>query len=1214
MSERASDWDGSRPPAETGVGPSAPLPPIPGHSTPPLPLPEEAVTTAPQPLDFVLGEGVGQADDSPTIISRSVRKPGDAAANSVRGKVLAHFELLEPIGVGGMAAVIRAHDKQLDRAVALKILPPAMSTDVESLRRFQNEARAAARLDHENIARVFFCGEDQGLHFIAFEFVEGENLRVILDRRGRLPVAEAIKYMLQVAAGLAHASSRGVVHRDIKPSNIVITPTGRAKLVDMGLARSMGPNLDGSLTQSGVTLGTFDYISPEQALEPRDADVRSDIYSLGCTFYHMLTGQAPVPEGTAAKKLHYHQHVPPIDPRQLNPAVNDDVAAVLGRMMAKDPKNRYQRPEHLVQHMLQLAHKIGASAEVPEGVMFVDAPLPGPPGVRPLLVGGLAAGALVLVVLIIGLLPGASKDPEIRPLYPLPGVKDQTPPKGVDKLPPGAVVKTPPTVDDPPTPVAPTPKQVTVQTTRELSDAVKNATTILLADRLFDLRARREDGGAEPAGLVLPAKDIVLQAEDPTRRPTIQLKYDASARDELPLWAALTARGGTVTLRNLRFVIDAAGTETPMACIAGEGARIKFERCEFVHTGFPPDDSDRARLYSVHLAGRPVESRDGLPDAAFDRCYFPGGHQAVTWETSARVAVKDCVFGPHAALFHFRGNKVDDAQLELQHVSAMLAEREAVFLLSNGASARLVVNNSLFSRPGGALVEDENGAVLVRQTGEGLGRVRFESESRNIYHNLWAYLVQGASVRAATLDSFRLVLGVGANDRSVTVQLNPWALEKPRPALAQTPEKAFQASQELAELRRLDNPRLHMVGAENSVWGALYPSPLRALKEKIVDPTVMFSAQGIYPTLSQAIGEAQPGDVILLRTNKELLVKPIHLEDYPNTDLTIKPDGGFRPVLKLGATTDVDAAMFRLSDGKLHLENLEFELPAPQAGMTAQSLVQIAGEGQASFANCLLTVQEAREGAQVVRSVVTLGGRAMMRKEPRVGPPLAPRLELKNCFVRGDGNLLTVRGSQALNLEVTDTLAVLDGSLLVMEGSDSEPPLKPPVTVTLTRVTAYLNEPMLWLKACPTKMMPGLVPTQVSRVTNCVFVSARDKNALIHLDGMDSDEQMKRLFTWGEGTQNVYSGFGPMLEQRPRADGAMPLSQFDKGKWEDFTPRETDRRFERVTFAAVSDKPMSRALPSQFKIKEPDLPGCGADVERLPRPRAEADGAAPGEE
>src|SRR5205807_2771026 len=123
-------------------------------------------------------------------------------------------------------------------------------------------------------------GEDQGLHFIAFEFVEGVSLRVLMERRGVLPAGEALHYLLQVATGLAHAAARGVVHRDVKPSNIIVTPEGRAKVVDMGLARHL--ENPGDVTQSGVTLGTFDYISPEQALEPRAADVRSDVYSLGC--------------------------------------------------------------------------------------------------------------------------------------------------------------------------------------------------------------------------------------------------------------------------------------------------------------------------------------------------------------------------------------------------------------------------------------------------------------------------------------------------------------------------------------------------------------------------------------------------------------------------------------------------------------------------------------------------------------------------------------------------------------------------------------------------------------------------------------------------------------------------------------------------------------------------------------------------------------------
>src|SRR3954454_21251590 len=159
---------------------------------------------------------VEPSDDRPTIISRNRPtsfRPEEALAGVLRGRRLAPFELLEPIGVGGMAAVIRARDTQLDRFVALKILPPDLASDPENVRRFHQEARAAAKLDHENIARVFYCGDDQRLHFIAFEFVEGLNLRHLLERRGRLPVAEAVHYMLQIATGLAHAASRGVVHR-----------------------------------------------------------------------------------------------------------------------------------------------------------------------------------------------------------------------------------------------------------------------------------------------------------------------------------------------------------------------------------------------------------------------------------------------------------------------------------------------------------------------------------------------------------------------------------------------------------------------------------------------------------------------------------------------------------------------------------------------------------------------------------------------------------------------------------------------------------------------------------------------------------------------------------------------------------------------------------------------------------------------------------------
>ena len=178
-----------------------------------------------------------------------------------------------------MGRVFRALDTRLGRTVALKILPPEQASDPDALQRFQNEAQSAARLDHDNIARAYYVGEDRGLHYIVFEFIEGVNIRLLVEQKGPLPLAEAISYTLQVAEALAHADARDVVHRDIKPSNVLITPEGRVKLIDMGLARLRHADpAAADLTASGVTLGTFDYISPEQARDPRNADIRSDIY------------------------------------------------------------------------------------------------------------------------------------------------------------------------------------------------------------------------------------------------------------------------------------------------------------------------------------------------------------------------------------------------------------------------------------------------------------------------------------------------------------------------------------------------------------------------------------------------------------------------------------------------------------------------------------------------------------------------------------------------------------------------------------------------------------------------------------------------------------------------------------------------------------------------------------------------------------------------
>ncbi|MFN9718055.1 MAG: serine/threonine-protein kinase [Planctomycetota bacterium] len=283
---------------------------------------------------------------------------------------LAHFEIVSRLGSGGMGAVFRAVDLELARDVALKILHPSSSQDTSLVARFRNEARACAQLNHDNIARVFYAGSQEGLYFIAYEFASGQTIRDLIIDRGRLSIEDTVNYAIQVTLALNHIAAAGIVHRDIKPSNIMLTHNGRVKVVDLGLARRDITDSIGDITVAGTTLGTFDYISPEQARDPRNADVRSDIYSLGCTMYHMLTGQPPYPEGTALQKLLDHQGKSPPDPCILNPGIPPELAAIIRKMMSNNPDHRYSVPGLLLNDLIQMAALLGLRSVPAEGIVW----------------------------------------------------------------------------------------------------------------------------------------------------------------------------------------------------------------------------------------------------------------------------------------------------------------------------------------------------------------------------------------------------------------------------------------------------------------------------------------------------------------------------------------------------------------------------------------------------------------------------------------------------------------------------------------------------------------------------------------------------------------------------------------------------------------------------------------------------------------------------
>ena len=279
---------------------------------------------------------------------------------TLTGQLLDHFHLQEYIGGGGMGAVFKALDTTLDRIVAVKVVASQSISSEDLQRRFLIEAQSTARLDHPNIARIHFVGRDRGLPYIVFEYIDGVNVRDLVLNHGKLLLGDALSYTCQIAHALAHAREKNVVHRDIKPSNILITREGQAKLVDMGLARfcQVGKAQE-DLTSTGVTLGTFDYISPEQARDPREADTRSDIYSLGCTLFYMLAGRPPFAEGTAVQKLLMHQDQTPPSLSALQPEIPEAVSQLVQRMLEKSPDQRPQTPYELVNLCYDLFHTLG---------------------------------------------------------------------------------------------------------------------------------------------------------------------------------------------------------------------------------------------------------------------------------------------------------------------------------------------------------------------------------------------------------------------------------------------------------------------------------------------------------------------------------------------------------------------------------------------------------------------------------------------------------------------------------------------------------------------------------------------------------------------------------------------------------------------------------------------------------------------------------------
>lgn len=321
----------------------------------------DRVKASGKPLaDIVVDEGWVDRQTAERLSKAMRRILRDERAKSEGGmlvkKQIGGYKLIRRIGEGGMGEVYLAEQLTMHRTVALKILHAKWADDEEFRKRFLLEARAAGKLSHVNLIQVFDVGKYQGKYYFSMEFVDGVTVEDMIRHQGTLPVEKVLDVTLQVAAALKYLTQHSIVHRDIKPANMMMTKDGTVKLGDFGFIQSV---FDAELMQEGTTIGTPDYISPEQARGERNLDVRSDIYSLGASVFHMLTG-GTLFTGSCSKVMRDHIDTEPPDIESLRKDIPKDLVRMMKRMTAKLPIDRYQTPDELIKDLELLKIDVAA--------------------------------------------------------------------------------------------------------------------------------------------------------------------------------------------------------------------------------------------------------------------------------------------------------------------------------------------------------------------------------------------------------------------------------------------------------------------------------------------------------------------------------------------------------------------------------------------------------------------------------------------------------------------------------------------------------------------------------------------------------------------------------------------------------------------------------------------------------------------------------------
>lgn len=1042
---------------------------------------------------------------------------GELAKHLV-GKQLGTYFIEEALGAGGMSAVFRAIDPQLDRHVALKILPPVLAVNQEHVQRFEREAKVAAQLDSEHVARVHQYGQDQGLHYIAYEYVEGTNLRDLLTQQGgRLSIPDAINFLKQAAQGLADTAARGIIHRDIKPSNLVVTAQGKLKLVDLGLARNSLSEDSAALTQDGATLGTFDYLSPEQAIDPRLADVRSDIYSLGCTFYHALTGEPPVPEGTAARKLHSHQMELPCDPRELNAAITPPLYDILCKMLAKKPADRYQTAEELVQAVQALSQPFFQPAfnREPRQTAATTSSLPWYVSLVCMMI--LAAGAMVWDSMQTS---GDRNSPSTSTIAS--GYLELRQETGATKASTDTEVKE----------SAISPITMEVDTIDELQKALMKPTggTIYLRRSLYEISDNNNV--------------LLLKGGHWTLRPveggtsTIRLQEGATA----PLF---DISAGSLRLQHLKLEISSSST----GILAHDDVQVALQHCELIRLA----ESNTALSRPVASSHAPFIRMTGTSTmnspAALEihgSIWHPSQGIGIVLENASYVHMDDCWVAPqHQFLAMSSMGATAQKRLAILRHCSIVQPHDACFKISGTSPVRLELEHCLFSKYNSTSMIGDESAWLVQDNGS---QVDLQSNNSVLYRisNYCSIQRDSASREVVARDwqQLRSTLARFHDEGSSTTSRSPWLESRPWQRYLET--RKLSALMPKAEYSHVGPEEL--LGQSLRSVSAIAKEPgessTKSGRTLIVDGRG--EEPGTYSTINSALGSVADEEetTIVLQLHGIVPLKPT---EVGNSRIVIKAAEGYRPELTFHRDTiagpDGEAHLFRVHDGELMLENVKLRLEALRDQARTLTLMVVTGTGKCRLKDTLVSLKGTNE---FTASVCTVGdpqaalspGKSTL---PRAG---VARFDCSDTIIRGTGQVLQVQTCRPFLAQFQQCGIALDGILFFIDGIRSDMVLPgEPAQLQLDRCTCYSTRGFMQLRS--TASMPQLLTVRCQLTQSILAVS--ENIPIVKLDIQNGDNDLKRKLLW-QGRRNCYVATGAMLASQQPDQNAMAIL-YDTALW-----------------------------------------------------------------